>query len=266
MSSTTGPGTIRLLIPHSLIIFSLGTPTFRFFGKIQQRHSLSLIQSLLRLGTKYQIEDLRDEALHYLQQILPGEIAQWDQVEKDSEVERRPADIISMVNLTSELNIGSLHLRALYLCCQLPAHLIVHGVEHPRGRVQLSPEHVVLCFDGRARLTSWKQSMMEDVTWFWDQGFCENEDRECKALQKFLVRRRHSTMWTLDAHPLQPLEVWLKDINPGEAYGSRLCPRCKDRQTKFIQMHRRRVLARLKECFGTASTDRDPASPIFDFP
>lgn len=191
------------------------------------------------------MEDLRSEALHYLELCLPNDIRAWDKFSIDPPVQYEQADLISMVNLTRELGFDDMHARALYRCCQLPTSSIVQGILHSRGmRTQLSTEDVTLCLDARPELTRWKQRFMEDITYAWHWPCEEEKMDECNKRRKHLASRRHSALWMLDADPLQPGEVWLrKDDHKA------LCDPCTAALESLIHRTRTSLFSKLKSCF-----------------
>ena len=101
------------------------------------------VHALLRLGTKYQIDDLRLEAMSCLESLLPGDLQSWDSIAHSPPVNYVLADLLAMVNLTRELGLETLRARALYRCCQLPTNCLINGMVRSHGGLeQIGRAHV----------------------------------------------------------------------------------------------------------------------------
>ncbi|KAJ3558149.1 hypothetical protein NM688_g1092 [Phlebia brevispora] len=126
------------------------------FVKQSTKPRWTVVQSLYRLGSKYEVLDLRDAALHYIRRLHLGTPQKRKRLydSTTSPVIYEPADIIAMANLIPEFNIGKvLHVGFLYACCQLTVKELLDGIPHSRGYVErLTPDNLRWCMEGRANL------------------------------------------------------------------------------------------------------------------
>lgn len=116
-----------------------------------------VVQSLMRLSSKYCVEHLRKEALCCLEDMLPGDITRCDEQmdTKKQALLYSVSDMISVANLTRELGLAELHYRALYQCSQLSTLNLISGVQHgTRGTLEkLSERDIFKCLNALPRLT-----------------------------------------------------------------------------------------------------------------
>lgn len=160
-----------------------------------------------------------------------------------------PSAFISMANLTREIGLDALHMRALYNCSQLPTHLVVNGVQTTRGAAErLSTDDVIACIEAHSRLSTTKLQMMEDVAWAWHTYPCDWGAGNCSTSRKNLAARRHTNLWKFDADPLKPSEEWLKQAAQAMA-SNPLCQRCTDKFRNFIEQRRMQILSKLEDYF-----------------
>ncbi|KDQ59933.1 hypothetical protein JAAARDRAFT_56859 [Jaapia argillacea MUCL 33604] len=121
------------------------------------RCTIEILASILRLATKYSIDDLREEALTELGKCFPSNLASWDSAKtKRVRLIREPAAAVTVVNLAVDLSLEKhiLHL-ALYECCQLPVRELLDGYRRSDGTAEkLDWTIMVLCIQGKETLTT----------------------------------------------------------------------------------------------------------------
>ncbi|KAJ3558150.1 hypothetical protein NM688_g1093 [Phlebia brevispora] len=126
------------------------------FMKQSARPTWPVVQSLYRLGTKYQMQDLRGIAVHYIKRLRLDKQQRRERLydPTKSAVIYEPADVIAMANLASAFNFGkNILLDFLYVCCQLNVEQLLEGIPHSRGHVErLSPDLLQACIQGRENL------------------------------------------------------------------------------------------------------------------
>ena len=202
------------------------------------------IQSLLRLGTKYGMDDLRARAMDYFGALLcPSDVYGWDAFKANPSVEYEPADIISMANLASDLSLHSHRARALYRCCQLPSNDIVEGILHSRGAVvRLSPANVAICIDARQQLIVAKLSVTAYVISQFKSNLCK--DTSCVARRTRLTQCSLIEPCLPDANPLEPPDIWLSNSSSRVPAGV-FCGSCRSRVVTQINSQRSGALLTL---------------------
>ena len=72
----------------------------------------------MRLGSKYEFEDLREEALFRLRAAFPTTLEVWDATAHDYTIPPRPSLLIDIVNLALEQGIMSILPSAYFLCIE----------------------------------------------------------------------------------------------------------------------------------------------------
>ncbi|KAI8992828.1 hypothetical protein BD414DRAFT_482339 [Trametes punicea] len=110
------------------------------------------VSACIRLGHKYQIDELVQRNLAYLSKLYPSDFDSFLATRGQRYSTFTPTHAIGVVNLARLTGAHSLLPTALMRCCTLGAD-IVHGLERPDGsRETLSPEDLGRCFVGRARM------------------------------------------------------------------------------------------------------------------
>jgi hypothetical protein len=210
------------------------------------------VHSLLRLGTKYEIEDLRAEALYCLKQLLPGDLQSWDNALNSPPIPYEQIDFISMANLTNELGLDTLHARALYRCSQLPTHYLINGMQRTHGVWErISSVDAIACIDARVRLSIAKLELIEDIIHTCGMGQCFSGSSDCTTNRKLLAARRLSKLWKVDSNVLEPSEAWFQH-DPNTMRTHPLCLRCEDDFKIIIDQRRNLILSRLRNFFSSS--------------
>lgn len=118
------------------------------------------VHKLLVLGTKYQVDELREEAIHQLKARYPQKIADWDYTcRTDSDTSSTivvsypiEEDLI-IANVARAMDLPEIHLAALYGCCSLPFDVLVKGRTLEDGTVeQLCQDDLIACLQGKENL------------------------------------------------------------------------------------------------------------------
>lgn len=104
------------------------------------------MRAFLRLGEKYDIDEVRNEAWRQLRFRIPEDL-------KKSRIIPE-AEAIDMANHTTSLTPTWAHDAALLSCCYATPQALVYGCALPDGtHVQLSKEHLRSCIAGQRRLS-----------------------------------------------------------------------------------------------------------------
>ncbi|EKM50260.1 uncharacterized protein PHACADRAFT_264877 [Phanerochaete carnosa HHB-10118-sp] len=120
----------------------------------------AIVRRLLNLGTKYQVEELRDEAIHQLNARYPRKIADWDytcRTDSDTSstivVSYPIEEDLVIANVARTMNLPDIHLAALYGCCSLPPDVLVRGRAVDDGTLErLCEDDLVACLQGKENL------------------------------------------------------------------------------------------------------------------
>lgn len=118
------------------------------------------MHKLLVLGTKYQVDELRDEAIHQLNARYPRKIGDWDYTcRTDSDTSSTVVvsypieEDLVIANVARAMDLPDIHLAALYGCCSLPFDVLVRGRTLEDGTVeQLCQDDLFRCLQGKENL------------------------------------------------------------------------------------------------------------------
>ncbi|KAL6298835.1 hypothetical protein BKA93DRAFT_713268, partial [Sparassis latifolia] len=111
----------------------------------------AIVDVLVRLGHKYQVEDLRADGLARIKRVFTDNFDMWDSHSRSgtmgTELLRLTRlDAMSAVNLARIANAPSLLPVALYYCCQLDIYELCRGVPRADGTTErLSSEDMDRC-------------------------------------------------------------------------------------------------------------------------
>ncbi|KAI0938373.1 hypothetical protein AcV5_000067 [Taiwanofungus camphoratus] len=165
---------------HLLRVLYMGRRYFRADVRIK----FSIVSAVMRLAEKYQIEDLRDDALARMKSWFTDDFSVWSDLTKfdgNAAIQCEPSDAIEAVNLARHTQTDSMLPAALYLCCQLPTRLLLQGVTRADGSVErLSQEDQERCFDARSRLVL-RRLTANDCIYSLDVCDACKDNSACKA-------------------------------------------------------------------------------------
>lgn len=129
---------------------------------------MEVISALFKLGDKYEVTHLRDEALRRLKETYTGAYKDW--VSRRTN-ERQAIDPLSppgraivAVNLARTFGLDYLLPVAFYECAQLSPKILVRGVTFSNGHVErLSEGDLELCLVGRQHLVNIHSELLRGV-------------------------------------------------------------------------------------------------------
>ncbi|KAL6308557.1 hypothetical protein BKA93DRAFT_519250 [Sparassis latifolia] len=136
-------------------LFTMLYDSQRYFSLSSGPVEFSTVLSLIRLGHKYEMTTLRDGALERLKTCFPADFEEWCELDEDGSayVTMKPEDAIAAVNLARLTQTDSILPSALYGCCCLDTHTLLHGMRHADGSSdKLSQEDLERCVEGRIKL------------------------------------------------------------------------------------------------------------------
>lgn len=123
--------------------------------------SIEVISAYLKLGDKYKVTHIRDEALLRLRTTYTGAWVYWGSRGLRESICPRlpPGRSIVAINLARTFNLDYLLPVAFYECAQLSPTVLIRGVTFSDGHVErLSEDDLELCLTGR-------QKLVEHYTW-----------------------------------------------------------------------------------------------------
>jgi len=185
------------------------------------------VRAMARLGSKYIIEDLREEAINQIQRVFPQDIESLDRVSSgESCMVVTDDDAISLANIVRTLEEPHLHARALFKCCQLPGELLVQGQPGLDGTLeQLHPEDLGWCV---RVLPIWTKSeiALDFTLMTFDTPPCNSSlSYTCSWRDAGTkVRCQHKALQLATCDPLRPFQGFLNGLYPEFTF----CDDCQD--------------------------------------
>ncbi|EIW56891.1 uncharacterized protein TRAVEDRAFT_128265 [Trametes versicolor FP-101664 SS1] len=127
----------------------------RVFGPFTQqaRPSFHMISAVIRLGHKYQMENIVTEGVNYLKRWFTSDFTAWSAgalYEPDAPLECEHA--IGVVNLARLVDAPSLLPTALLMCCGLAGQAVTGFAREDGSRETLAPDDLARCFKAHSRL------------------------------------------------------------------------------------------------------------------
>ena len=203
---------------------------------------------LVRLGRKYQIDSLYNDALGVLKTFLTTQYGSWYDEPRYDAWGRYGLDPIAAVNLARLTDTPSILPIALYLCCQLRTEDLLRGTTHPDGTSQqLTLDDLRRCVDARVLLTREKDAAVERIFDLTMSEHCADLGSCKERLEYHMAIYRKRVMdntpgWNI-AGPWLPY-VWLKSCSSERGYGEPpLCSHC----MALLELQHRDVCAKMWE-------------------
>ncbi|OCH84256.1 hypothetical protein OBBRIDRAFT_741863 [Obba rivulosa] len=204
--------------------------------------------AVVRIGHKYEMNFLRDQALKHLKQVFTDRFPDFDNVEDHLcafSVEARIYDAIAAVNLSRLTGEISMLPFALYVCCQLHDEL-VHGCEEGGLLEKLAPEDIVRCVTGKTKLAQANAAAFFR-TFLWGEYYslCCKDNCE-QAFHEIITHLGQDS----DNHVADstPLEAWSFAIT--NYYRTKLCTTCLRRLREKERFERVRIWDSLPSYFN----------------
>ncbi|KAI8995705.1 hypothetical protein BD414DRAFT_409771 [Trametes punicea] len=214
-----------------------------------------VLSALMRLGHKYQIPDMVDDAVRYLEAYLTTDFRTWMtavHVLSDCMV----VDIFETVNLARLTRKPAILPLALYLCCLRPIDAISNGIKRQNGEVvRLSAEHTLRCLRARESLMlEWCQ-LPSTLRRTQCASQCANKELCAPSLEVLFRCAVHTLAQT--ARPT----VFLNRLQLGRLLRHpallSLCSLCKQSLFDMIEEQQGKTWERLLEILGLSTTDLD---------
>ncbi|KAK7690501.1 hypothetical protein QCA50_005599 [Cerrena zonata] len=139
------------------------------------------VSTLLRLGRKYQVAFVADEAIRRLKLTCPTDHGVYLELEHREMITDYEGGGMSIfiVNLARAFDIPELIPIALYRCCQLSNDMLAHGVKLENGTTdRLSSDDLARCLDGKEEILKCNFSFRQLLMHPFDNDFpvpnCKN--------------------------------------------------------------------------------------------
>ncbi|KAH9933989.1 uncharacterized protein BXZ73DRAFT_89658 [Epithele typhae] len=131
-----------------------------------QTPSAEEVFAYVRLGRKYKIEAIYEQAMEYLKSYFNPDYNHFYQQDIWTPPRFRYVDAIGVVNIARLTSDEPLRLMALLVCCLTDSTELLTGIAYSDGEVEtLSPEDLALCWVARPKLSTARlRSILRIVT------------------------------------------------------------------------------------------------------
>jgi len=209
------------------------------------------VRAMLRLGSKYRIDDLRVIAVGHLERAFPEDIETWSDIyyETHACMKISPEEYISVANAAHSHKLPDrIRWQALYKCCQLPESDLIDGVTYSDGsREQLCSDDLKKCLSARVRLTKRDAEQMLELLCPIEPPVCSAKAEGCVEGQLELMRYSRSQFSSWVFHNcMNPSERFLKHA----CSARHVCEACSARIQAEDRAAKQEVLSHLAEYFS----------------
>ncbi|KDR71583.1 hypothetical protein GALMADRAFT_143845 [Galerina marginata CBS 339.88] len=214
-------------------------------------YPLKLLIAMLRLGNKYDFEELRDHALARIKLELPSKLSDWDalfQVEPEVPGEFFTAGIeFDLVNIAEELGIRSILPMAYHLCIRdQTLDAIFNGCKRPDGTLaELSPSTRYILLRGKGALV--RATLDETFIWIMNNEFIPSgtcfSPVDCEKARVTILEESIRSLYQTIACAL---DIWDERLTETSA----LCAMCQNAAQSAHQEGREIIWGALPSYFG----------------
>lgn len=208
----------------------------------RRKPSFHALSACIRLGHKYQIDHVVDEALTFLRQAYPKDFPSYL-----SRSMFREEHAVGAVNLARLVGAADILPVVLLDCCALFGVDLVQGFVRPDGTHEaLTTPELAICAEGKGRLVRENVYQLRRVTKFKPSPKCEGGT--CVAVEAFAKPLdEHDWQAGLGARILAP---WGPSVSDGE-----ICAPCLKAWEDQVMTYRQGVWNRLPDILGIDTPD-----------
>lgn len=216
------------------------------------------MKGLLGLGSKYEANDARREAIRLIRSVVPHSAEEWYNAfpgQKGLMRSNHTKDYIDMANTTYKHGLHRTHLGCLYRCCQLPTKDLLYGTPGGDGSLTCLPsEHLISCLEARPKLVRAHCNILEDVWNILPSEYCTTPSHCDPAIRNLCSPRFQDVYLMTDPiMRLWPgnLRVDKGDLLPG------LCEYCREDAAEVLQAGRQEIFENIHRYFGKTKAQVD---------
>ena len=167
-----------------------------------------MVKALLLLGNKYDVEDLREEAIQCLQRQYPTDIGEWDKLSESGSpyiIYKEDLLHVEVANLTRRICMPEFHLPALYQCCMVDGGRLLQGsaqlLDDEGQHASLDASDISRCTHAVEKLGELHLKNVSDLFEvtpcdIYDEFYCSTPHRCIPALQN--VQYHHTSSQALE--------------------------------------------------------------------
>ncbi|OJT03173.1 hypothetical protein TRAPUB_6249 [Trametes pubescens] len=211
-------------------------------------YSYHTISASVRLGHKYQMSDLLDNALTYLKSYYPTNYDDWKEFLEYGPPGFDPPrtyaiGVVNLAHLTGEVD---LLLMALLVCCTIDSADLARGFEREDGsREQLTVDDIGLCYAAKTRLLTISVKIMLRVRRPELSAACTAKQNCSEELRLVLMAVQGEGELDLKADPSVESKAFGLALD-----AAKLCKSCHTMVDKCTTSERKAAWEQLEEIFG----------------
>ncbi|KAJ3548712.1 hypothetical protein NMY22_g1152 [Coprinellus aureogranulatus] len=212
----------------------------------------NVLAAMIRMGRKYEIDYLRDEALVRLTMEFPTTLAEWDKLPHYyTQIVHQNGILFDIINLAQQSDIKSILPAAYYLCIQELDDLLLGSKREDGSMAIVSDEVRRDCVLGREKLL--RAQAEQPFKWVEFMGAIDQCSQPSRCLDA--AHKITKALWVPMPEPARTLEKWneFAQIVPAEVKA--LCPQCVAAARLSHEEGRRYLWEHLPAYFGLPGWD-----------
>ncbi|KAJ3516380.1 hypothetical protein NMY22_g14221 [Coprinellus aureogranulatus] len=212
----------------------------------------NVLAAMIRMGRKYEIDYLRDEALVRLTMEFPTTLAEWDKLPHYyTQIVHQNGILFDIINLAQQSDIKSILPAAYYLCIQELDDLLLGSKREDGSMAIVSDEVRRDCVLGREKLL--RAQAEQPFKWVEFMGAIDQCSQPSRCLDA--AHKITKALWVPMPEPARTLEKWneFAQIVPAEVKA--LCPQCAAAARLSHEEGRRYLWEHLPAYFGLPGWD-----------
>ncbi|OJT09459.1 hypothetical protein TRAPUB_14062 [Trametes pubescens] len=242
---------------HMLRVYMprLGGPSPAFHTNAP-KYSYDAVAAAVRLGHKYQMSALLDDALSFLKTYYPTDYDKWKAYTQYGPPGFSRECAIGVVSLARLTNDMGLLLMALLVCCTIgDGEKIVNGFKREDGsREHLTPSDIGLCYSAKTRLVAASARLMLRVFLPEVSDACKTSLSCMQGFQRIIKALGDDTS-SFNQHPDPSVSTYA--FQAALKKGG-LCVHCRKVVVQREMRERKSAWAKLPEAFGLALPPQGP--------
>ena len=216
-----------------------------------------MISASIRLGHKYQMNELYTQALQHLKIHYTTKLDSWKRLKDWTPpgfAANHAIGVVNLARLTGELSILP---TAFLVCIFTVGSALVHGFTREDGTQEtLSPDDLALCFATKTRLTSARIAALLRILHPVKSDACVSHPSYCKEkLQHALQGLKDHSETMASRSPFVPYTCYVQEGT------LELCPKCTEMVQGREKQEQREIWGRLPEYLGIEVPGWPPVPP-----
>ncbi|RPD58518.1 hypothetical protein L226DRAFT_614694 [Lentinus tigrinus ALCF2SS1-7] len=212
------------------------------------------LSACIRLGHKYQVDYLLEQALGYLEHYFPQDFDKWNEERVfEGPPTWSPWHAIGVVGIARRMGWSTILLSALMVCCTLPVATLVNGFVTSDGILaKLDNEDLIRCMSGKVALMAEFTGMVLRTLVPWHVPGCTAEGACKLSIRDMLRGLQAEPDYVANEEPFCRASSFLQAC---QEYADPLCPSCYSDLEKRIIDQQRIMWGKLPIIFALGADD-----------